>query len=903
MSSRDRAALVALFRSTGGVRWIQKHNWDTDADLSRWYGVQVNGDGRVVKLRLAYNNLKGPIPRALGALKDLTQLDLGNNNHTGEKTWLTRARLVGRLFFPTPYLRKDYMFYLTIFLHHNNLFHALNAYAGSIPVWLGSLRKLQQLRLYGNQLQGPIPEALGALTELKKLRLYSNKLTGPIPEALGALKQLTHLSLEYNKLTGSIPRCLGSLSKLQSLHLNDNLLVGAIPAELGNLSALRKFKVGNNPPKSIWRPRRKKLTGGPAKGERLDFWRARIRPTPEMNLPTLKVDHREEEAAVPPTYPSPVLLPQQPQTDEGDEKEEDAQVPTVPTPPVLLPQEQEEGQGDEKQEDVQVPNASTPPVLLPQQEEEVKGDKEKENAPVPLDSPNLAQEAVGERVRSPERASLFADEVEEVYREFRAQLSSSAGLDPLIRENPEALEDIQQVIEAQVTGSLSAGNELSDVQSRRKLGTLVTMSTTLGEVVLRHTEDMNIQRKELALAPFWKAYYTAVRSGLCEAYLAASVIGSDSVATSKTGRVGKAGAALNLMSSAVPVIGGLTGLAGKALQAGDHFLQTRRLMKITALAPDAVECCSLANRLALQLTDGLRNDASATADDTDQVRVDITAGMKGGSGSGRGADMLPGDMSEEDVFEYLLEEVSSYDSNSHGGNRLGKQHLRKLLKGIQRGCLDGSHGIEQKIRVLLLEIVPGAGIGPVAMSSTPKEVIVRSPPVVAPVHDSELPSRAEFAAIQAALEALNFDRETQQAELEELQAAKDTQRAELEAIKFGRERQQEELKAMGSANKMLQRKVKHLEKYAPELDGEPSKDVDFGGGLALRRRVAVTETAEGFLDRARDRAVAAADHHPVTVSEQREFEALQNEKHREHEARLRELEGKIRKAAKGKGRR
>ncbi|CAN0231994.1 unnamed protein product, partial [Ectocarpus fasciculatus] len=103
---------------------------------------------------------------------------------------------------------------------------------------------------------------------------------------------------------------------------------------------------------------------------------------------------------------------------------------------------------------------------------------------------------------------------------FRAQLSSSAGLDSLIRENPEAMEDLQRVLEAQVAGSFHADDELGDVQSRRKLGTLVTMSTALGEVVLRHTGDINIQQKELALAPFWKAYYTAVRNGLCEAYLA-----------------------------------------------------------------------------------------------------------------------------------------------------------------------------------------------------------------------------------------------------------------------------------------------------------------------------------------------------------------------------------------------
>ncbi|CAN0290229.1 unnamed protein product, partial [Ectocarpus fasciculatus] len=94
--------------------------------------------------------------------------------------------------------------------------------------------------------------------------------------------------------------------------------------------------------------------------------------------------------------------------------------------------------------------------------------------------------------------------------------------------------------------------------------------------------------------------------------------------------------------------------------------------------------------------------------------------------------------------------------------------------------------------------------------STRKEGIVRSPPVVAPVHDSELPSRAEFAAMQAALKALT--------------CAKDKQQEELEAIKSDKEKQQEELKAMGSANKKLQRKVQKLEKHVPELDNEPDGD-------------------------------------------------------------------------------
>ncbi|CAN0590415.1 unnamed protein product, partial [Ectocarpus sp. 12 AP-2014] len=85
-------------------------------------------------------------------------------------------------------------------------------------------------------------------------------------------------------------------------------------------------------------------------------------------------------------------------------------------------------------------------------------------------------------------------------------------------------------------------------------------------------------------------------------------------------------------------------------------------------------------------------------------------------------------------------------------------HLRKLLKAIQRGCLDGSRCTEHKIEVLLLEIRPEADDRPVATSSTPKEVI-RSPPVLAPAHDSGLPSMGDFAAMRAELQVLKSDKE------------------------------------------------------------------------------------------------------------------------------------------------
>ncbi|CAM9967402.1 unnamed protein product [Ectocarpus fasciculatus] len=526
-----------------------------------------------------------------------------------------------------------------------------------------------------------------------------------------------------------------------------------------------------------------------------------------------------------------------PQTLKGDRKEEDTPVPPTSSPPVLLPQPQEEGEGNEQQEGAQAPIVSTPPVLLTQQQEEDKGDENGEDAPARLDSLNEEGEVVAESASSPKRVSSSPGNAEEVDRSFRAQLSSSAGLDSLIRENPEAMEDIQRVLEATVAGSVYLNDQLSSMEGRRKLGTLVTMSTALGEVALRHTEDMDVQRKEQALPPFWNAYNKAVRLGLCKAYLAASVIDSGSVATSKTGVMGKAGTVLKL-SSAVPVVGGLAGLAGKVLQTGDHHLQTRRLAKITAMAPDAVECCSLARRLALQLTDRLRNDATATADETDQVCVDTTAGAKGGSGSGRGADMLPDIMTEEDVFEYVLEEVASHENNDHGGKRLGKQHLRKLLKAIQRGCLDGSNCTEEKIEILLLEILPEADIRPAASSSTPKEVIVRPPTIVAAAQDRESPSMADFAAMQAALE--------------ELQAAKDKQDAKIEAVE--------------SRNKQLRDKVAAMEKKEPDGDCEPCDMVNAGGGQVLQRKLEVKEDLDSFWER-KEKAASAGDQGTLTPAE------------------------------------
>ncbi|CAM9748841.1 unnamed protein product [Ectocarpus sp. 6 AP-2014] len=107
MASADRDALITLFHETRGANWREKDNWGTSEVLGTWYGVDVNAEGRVVKLSLYNNNLQGLLPPELGKLGALEHLALDAN-------WLS----------------------------------------GSIPKQLGALTKLEKLLLYSNKLSG-----------------------------------------------------------------------------------------------------------------------------------------------------------------------------------------------------------------------------------------------------------------------------------------------------------------------------------------------------------------------------------------------------------------------------------------------------------------------------------------------------------------------------------------------------------------------------------------------------------------------------------------------------------------------------------------------------------------------------------------------------------------------------
>ena len=207
-ASSDRDFLEIFYNATRGSNWARNDNWLTDAPLRDWYGVEVNGEGRVSALVLTYNNLSGRVPPELGNLTELERLNLDSYD------------VLGRAY--------------------NNL-------TGPIPPELGNLARLRVLNLHRNDLTGPIPPELGNLANLMGLDLRYNNLTGPIPPELGNLAKLNYLGVEGNNLTGPIPPELGKLANLGSLSLGSNDLSGSFPPELGALTTLGRLTLARNP--------------------------------------------------------------------------------------------------------------------------------------------------------------------------------------------------------------------------------------------------------------------------------------------------------------------------------------------------------------------------------------------------------------------------------------------------------------------------------------------------------------------------------------------------------------------------------------------------------------------------------------------------------------------------------
>ncbi|UZO80676.1 hypothetical protein NBT05_17255 [Aquimarina sp. ERC-38] len=227
----QRQALIDLYNATDGPNW--KNTWpvdDPDSKICDWYGVTVDQNYNVIKVRLFSNNLRGNIPNSIDQLMYLETLNLNLNDLIGQipksigsltnlkELALEGNNLVGRI--PDE---------ITDLVNLVGLNLSRNQFVGLIPNNIGNLQSLFGLILSSNKLEGTIPGSLYNLSKVSLIDIANNSLIGPILSDVNKLQSLTNLNVSFNQLSGNIPDEIKDLSKLRSIKLSNNRFSGKIP--------------------------------------------------------------------------------------------------------------------------------------------------------------------------------------------------------------------------------------------------------------------------------------------------------------------------------------------------------------------------------------------------------------------------------------------------------------------------------------------------------------------------------------------------------------------------------------------------------------------------------------------------------------------------------------------------
>ncbi|GKZ00842.1 hypothetical protein MPSEU_001035900 [Mayamaea pseudoterrestris] len=243
-----RFALGVLYFSTDGYNWANATSWLSSDDLCLWFSsTNLNTNnypndrvlnysdyvdycrdtGYLSELRLGANNLKGTLPLEIALLTKLTTLSLNYNALTG----------------PIPTTFNQLTRLRTFDCYECNL---QANFTNMMERWSKSMQQLVNLRLPRNQLRGTFPLAMTKFTRLNDIRLYDNQLSGSIADELWSMEQVAHWKINGNQMTGTIPTILGRMTNLRSLRLDENLMHGSIPNQIGGATSLREFGLKYN---------------------------------------------------------------------------------------------------------------------------------------------------------------------------------------------------------------------------------------------------------------------------------------------------------------------------------------------------------------------------------------------------------------------------------------------------------------------------------------------------------------------------------------------------------------------------------------------------------------------------------------------------------------------------------
>ncbi|KAH0733475.1 hypothetical protein KY290_003208 [Solanum tuberosum] len=246
-------------------------SWD-DPDPCKWGKVQCAKDGRVTRIQVGNQGLKGSLPPNMNNLTELQVFEVQHNALTGAipsfagmnslqsillnnngftsipsdffegMTNLQNVNLDSNSFSPwsVPESLKDATSLQSFSANSANI-------TGKIPDFFGgdTFVSLTDLHLAFNNFEGPLPSNFsGSSIQTLWLNGLHSKLNGSI-DVVQNMTALTQLWFSGNKFTGPLPDFSG-LTQLRECNLRDNSFTGPVPDSLVNLPSLKMVNLTNN---------------------------------------------------------------------------------------------------------------------------------------------------------------------------------------------------------------------------------------------------------------------------------------------------------------------------------------------------------------------------------------------------------------------------------------------------------------------------------------------------------------------------------------------------------------------------------------------------------------------------------------------------------------------------------
>ncbi|XP_062094218.1 receptor-like protein 7 [Humulus lupulus] len=201
-------------------------------------------DSALQQLLVSFTRFSGRLPTSIGALKNLSRLDLSNSKFFGTLP-NSMKNLTQLVYLDLSF--NDFYGPVPSFKASKNLARvdlSFNSLTGTIPSsnW-ENLRKVAVVKFQNNLLDGILPSSLFALPSVEEIQLSNNQFHGQLVQFQDASSsKLASLDLSSNNLEGTIPLSFFQLRKLNVLSLSSNKLNGSVHLDmtqsLRNLTSL-----------------------------------------------------------------------------------------------------------------------------------------------------------------------------------------------------------------------------------------------------------------------------------------------------------------------------------------------------------------------------------------------------------------------------------------------------------------------------------------------------------------------------------------------------------------------------------------------------------------------------------------------------------------------------------------